>query len=109
MTANQKRNSLKAARLYLEMRGHKLLEQGWSAGKYRIDLITSKDGVVEFTHVSFAPEGSVSDVVESAKEIEKLKSASDFWLDANKYSGKHKLFRIELYGNGYQVLSFNDL
>jgi Holliday junction resolvase-like predicted endonuclease len=109
MSPKEKRNALRAARLYLEMRGHKLLEQGWSSGKHKIALIASKNGVTEFVGISYAPENGITDVADSAREIEKLKQAHEAWIDENKFTGRTEVYVIEIYGDNYSILSFNEL
>lgn len=106
---HHRRAALKAARLYLEMRGHSLIEQGWSSGKFKIDLITFKNDVIEFTTITYVPENGINDVADSAKDIEKLTEASSVWLDSNKYKKPFKRFMIEIYGQNYSVLNFNDV
>jgi Holliday junction resolvase-like predicted endonuclease len=37
-----------AARVYLEMRGFKIIEQNWRRPRAEIDIIAQKDGVVHY-------------------------------------------------------------
>ena len=109
MSPKEKRSALRAARLYLDMRGHKLLEQGWSSGRHKIDLIAEKDSCVEFIGISYAPENGITDVAESARQVQKLNLAREVWVDENKFTGQTKLYVIEIYGDNYAVLSFSDV
>ncbi len=109
MNHKHRRGALKAARLYLEMRGHKLLEQGWSSGRHKIDLIAAKDNLIEFVCINYAAENEAIDITENAERISRLKEAQLAWTTDNRYQGHTKCWIIEVYGDGYAVLSFNEV
>ncbi|HET8991609.1 MAG TPA: YraN family protein [Candidatus Saccharimonadales bacterium] len=109
MNQTQRRSAFKAARLYLEMRGHRLLEQGWSSGRHKIDLIATKNNVIEFINISYAPENGNVDVAESARANTKLKMAEEAWVTDNKFSGTTATMVVEILGDSYAVLSFNEV
>jgi Holliday junction resolvase-like predicted endonuclease len=105
----QRRASLKAASLYLEMRGHELIEQQWSSSKFKIDLIAMEGVAVEFIKLNYTPEGEVSDVADSAAALKSLEIAAGVWIDQTKYIGPRKLMVIDVYGNNYDILGFNEV
>lgn len=109
MNQTQKRNALKAARLYLEMRGHSLLEQGWSSGRHKIDLIAKKNELVELINISYSPDNGSLDVAESARANTKLQQAQQAWITDNKFEGSTQIMVIEILGEDYVVLSFNEV
>jgi Holliday junction resolvase-like predicted endonuclease len=109
VTNEQKRKSIKAARLYLEMRGHKLMEQSWSAGKHRIDLIATKDNVVEFIEVNYARDDEAIANNETAAKIKARNEAAETWIEQNKYKGQNNFMSIEIYGSSYTILGVNQL
>lgn len=107
MTIKQHQQCLKAARVYLEMRGYKLQEQGWGRGANRLDLIvTDISGTVGFVGLDYAPENGQVDAVETTALIERLKRAGQTWITENKYGGIFKYLVLEIYGNGYNILNF---
>lgn len=109
MTPVQKRSALKSAKLYLEMRGHTLIEQYWSSGKYKLDLIAKHNETMEFISLHYTSEDSIPDVTDTAIEAKRLTSSAMAWIEETKFSGKHKLISIDIYGSNYSVLGFNEL
>lgn len=104
------RKALKAARLYLEMRGFKVIEQSWSSGRNRIDLIASKDDQIHFVELSLTPEDTsqlqVPNLVRS--KMVSLQAAALAWLNESKYDGKFIFTSLDLALPNYSVIGFNE-
>jgi putative endonuclease len=97
-----------AARVYLEMRGFKILEQNWRLPSHEIDIIASKDGVVHFVEVRYratSDQGSGFDSI-TASKVKRMQRAAWAWVDENKYRGEYVLSAIEIAGPGFTILGF---
>jgi Holliday junction resolvase-like predicted endonuclease len=96
--------ALKAARVYLEMRGYALQEQRWSQGKNSIDLIALKDQQIFFVSVRY----SDTPAVMSRSESQKLLSAVSAWADTNKSTAPLNHLDLALDPGSLAVLSLNE-
>lgn len=97
-----------AARVYLEMRGFKVLEQNWRLPKYEIDIIAQKDSVIHFIEVKYRAndgQGSGIDAITETK-LKQMRRAAWAWVDQNKYHGEYVLSAIELAGRNFSVIGF---
>ncbi len=108
MTNKQHLASLKAARLYLDMRGYRILEQNWSQSKNKIDLIAIKN-TIEFIAINYLPDNYNDPEITTAELSLKLKQATLIWLEENKYIKDYRTSLIEVYGHNYTILSFNQV
>jgi putative endonuclease len=97
-----------AARVYLEMRGFKIIEQNWRRPRAEIDIIAQKDGVVHFIEVKYRAkddQGSGLDAITPTK-LKQMQRAAWFWADEYKWHGEYVLSAIELSGPQFTVMSF---
>ncbi len=88
------------------MREFKILEQNWSQGKNKVDIIASKDNSVHFIEVSMASEVGITDSVNQSK-LNKVKNAAEAWVLENKWSDSYDYSSV-LLDEGYVVLGFNE-
>jgi Holliday junction resolvase-like predicted endonuclease len=105
-----KRKAIRAARLYLEMRGFKLLEQNWGLGKHKFDLIASKKELISFIDIDYSFD--ILDLSNNSLltegETNRIKNAIEAWTDQNKFVGKLSYSRLELGGPDFSILNFNE-
>ena len=97
-----------AARVYLEMRGFKIIEQNWRLPRFEIDIVATKDNVIQFVEVKYRikdDQGSGYDAITVTK-LKQMKRAAWAWVDENKYHGEYILSAIEVAGKNFTVLSF---
>lgn len=102
------RKAEQAARVYLEMRGFKILEQNWRLPRYEIDIISSKGGVIHFVEVKYRykdDQGSGFDAITETK-LKQMKRAAWAWVDENKWQGEYVLSAVEIAGNKFSVIGF---
>lgn len=104
------RKAEKAAVVYLEMRGYKILEQNWRTSRHEIDIIAQKDGTIYFVEVRYRKndlQGGGYDSL-TASKLKKMHSSAWAWVDENKYRGPYSLAAIEVSGREFAVLGFID-
>ncbi len=97
-----------AARVYLEMRGFKIIEQNWRLPKYEIDIVASKEGVIHFVEVKYratGDQGSGFDAITETK-VKQMKRAAWAWVDDNKWRGEYVLSAVEIAGKNFSVIGF---
>lgn len=102
------RKAEQAARVYLEMRGFKVLEQNWRLPKYEIDIVAIKDGVIHFVEVKYRyndEQGSGFDAITETK-LKQMKRAGWAWVDENKWVGEYTLSAVEISGKNFSVIGF---
>ena len=99
--------ALKAAGLYLEMRGFNILEQAWSLGPTKIDIIATKADKLFFIAVELTDTKDINKPLPSEDRLNKLVKAGSSWLDINKYSGEFSFCLITL-DEKYRVISFSE-
>jgi putative endonuclease len=97
-----------AARVYLEMRGFKIIEQNWRRPRYEIDIIALKDDVIHFVEVKYRfkdEQGTGLDAI-TATKLKQMQRAAWAWVDESKWHGEYVLSAIELAGPDFAILSF---
>jgi putative endonuclease len=102
------RKAERAAVVYLEMRGFKIIEQNWRRPRCEIDIIAEKDGVIHFVEVKYRfgdGQGGGLEAITSSK-LKQMQRAAWVWVDEYKGRGQYVLSAIELAGPGFAVLSF---
>jgi putative endonuclease len=102
------RKAEQAAKVYLEMRGYRIIEQNWRRPRYEIDIIAEKDGRVHFVEVKYRfadGQGSGLDAL-TASKLKQMRRAAWAWVDETKWRGEYALSAVELAGPGFAVLSF---
>lgn len=97
-----------AARVYLEMRGFKILEQNWRLPRYEIDIVAKKDGVIHFVEVKYrakGDQGSGFDAITETK-LKQMRRAAWAWVEESKYRGEYVLSAVEIAGSRLSVIGF---
>jgi putative endonuclease len=97
-----------AAKVYLEMRGFKIIEQNWRRPRCEIDIIAQKDGVIHFIEVKYRSkdeQGSGLDAITPTK-LKQMRRAAWAWVDESKWRGEYVLSAIELAGANFTILGF---
>ena len=97
-----------AAKVYLEMRGYKIVEQNYRRSRCEIDIVAQKDEVMYFVEVKYRKndsQGSGLEYVTSTK-LRQMQFAADTWVDEYKWHGQYQLSAIEIAGRDFVVLSF---
>jgi putative endonuclease len=107
-TTETGRKAETAARVYLEMRGYKILEQNWRLPRYEIDIIAIKDEVIHFIEVKYRlkdDQGSGFDAITETK-FKQMRRAAWAWVNENKWPGEYVLSAVEIAGKNYSVIGF---
>ncbi len=104
-----KRKTEKAATVYLEMRGFKIIEKNWSRAKSKIHIIAQKDQLMHFIEIKYQ-DSSSSQSIETITEskLKQMHLASYVWLGESKWSGEYMFSTIELTGPSFTVVAFNE-
>lgn len=102
------RKAEQAARVYLEMRGFKILEQNWRRPRCEIDIVAEKDGVRQFVEVKYRyndDQGGGLDAITAAK-LKQMRRAAETYVEECKYQGEYMLSAVEIAGPDFSVLGF---
>lgn len=97
-----------AAKVYLEMRGYKIVEQNYKRSRCEIDIIAQKDETVYFVEVKYRRndnQGSGLEYVTGTK-LRQMQFAAETWVEEYKWRGPYQLSAIEIAGRDFVVLSF---
>ncbi|HUY84933.1 MAG TPA: YraN family protein [Candidatus Dormibacteraeota bacterium] len=102
------RKAEKAAALYLEMRGYKIIERNWRRPRCEIDIIAEKDGVMHFVEVKYRYNDEQGGGLEAitAGKLKQMRRAAWMWVEETKWRGEYVLSAIELAGQDFTVISF---
>lgn len=97
-----------AARVYLEMRGFKIMEQNWRRPQAEVDLIALKDNVVHFVEVKYRMKNEQGGGLEAITptKLRRMQRGAEIWVEESKWSGEFTLSGIEIAGPQYSVLNF---
>ncbi|HUA13408.1 MAG TPA: YraN family protein [Candidatus Sulfotelmatobacter sp.] len=98
------KQSEKAARIYLDLRGFVVLEQNWSLSRNKVDIIAIKHPDIYFIKLSTLkpfPDHSES------QNSSALRRAAEAWMVENKNARPYKLAEIVIDPKTKQVVSFN--
>ena len=97
-----------AARVYLEMRGFKILEQNWRRPRCEIDIIAEKGGVRHFVEVKYRVGDAQGGGLEAitASTLKQMQRAAETYVEEYKWRGEYVLSAIEISGRDFAVLSF---
>ena len=107
-TTETGRKAERAAAVYLEMRGFKIIEQNWRRPRCEIDIVASKDGVVHFVEVKYRfkdDQGSGIDAITPTK-LKQMQRAAWSWVDESKWRGEYVLSAVEISGPEFAILGF---
>lgn len=97
-----------AARVYLEMRGYRILEQNWRRPQAEVDIIAMKDGVIYFVEVRYRHNyghGGGFESITPAK-MRKMRRGAESWVEESKWQGEYVLSAVETGGDNFAVLGF---
>ena len=97
-----------AAKVYLEMRGYKIIEQNYRRSRCEIDIVAQKDDVMYFVEVKYRRndiQGSGLEYVTGTK-LKQMQFAAETWAEEYKWHGECQLSAIEIAGRDFVVLSF---
>lgn len=97
-----------AAKIYLEMRGYKIVEQNYRRSRCEIDIVAQKGDAMYFVEVKYRrhdSQGSGLEYVTQTK-LKQMQFAADTWVDEYKWHGSCQLSAIEIAGADFVVLSF---
>ena len=97
-----------AARVYLEMRGFKIIEQNWRRPRCEIDIVASKDGVLHFIEVKYRRNDDQGGGLEAitASKLKQMQRSAWFYVDETKWHGDYVLSAVEMAGPNFAVISF---
>lgn len=97
-----------AAKVYLEMRGFKVLEQNWRRPRVEVDIIAQKDDTVHFIEVKYRfddAQGGGLEAITPAK-LKQMSFGANLWVQESKWSGTYVLSGIEVAGSGFAIMNF---
>jgi len=109
-TTDTGRKAEQAAKVYLEMRGYKVLEQNWRRPQAEIDIIARKNEVVYFVEVKYRlnqAQGGGLEAITPTK-LKQMRRAAELWIQEEKYQGEYSLAAIELAGPTFAIMNFID-
>ncbi len=107
-TTETGRRAERAAKVYLEMRGFRVLELNWRRPYSEIDIVAEKDGAKHFVEVKYRyndDQGGGLEAVTLAK-LRQMRRAATAWVEENKYGGEYVLSVVEIGGPDFAVLGF---
>ena len=99
-----------AARVYLEMRGYKVIEHNWRRPRCEIDIIARKDGVIYFVEVKYRfndDQGGGLEAITKTK-LKQMQYAANTWVEEHKWQGQFCLAAVEIAGDKFVIMSFID-
>ena len=102
------RRAEKAAAVYLEMRGFKIIEQNWRRPRCEIDIVAKKDGVIHFVEVKYrigSEQGGGLEAITSTK-LKQMRRAAWTWVGETKWRGEYQLDAVEIAGSGFTIIGF---
>ncbi len=100
----------RAAMVYLEMRGYKVLEQNWRRPRCEIDIIAQKGKTIFFVEVKYRRDYEQGGGLEAitATKLKQMQYAAQMWVEETEWSGSYQLSGIEIAGKEFAVMSFMD-
>jgi putative endonuclease len=111
MLSELRRKVERSARLYLEMRGYKILEQNWGRGQYKIDIIALKGNKIHFIDVNYNKNMNEQSSIETLTEskLKQMRSAIEVWSVEAKFKGPYAYEAIDIIGPDFTVIGFNEI
>jgi len=107
-TTEAGRKAERAAAVYLEMRGFKVLEQNWRRPNCEVDIIAEKNKVLHFVEVKYRAndeQGGGLEAITNTK-LKQMRRAADTYVEEVKYQGEYVLSAVELAGREFAVIGF---
>ncbi|MDL2363427.1 MAG: YraN family protein [Patescibacteria group bacterium] len=109
-TTESGRKAEKAARVYLEMRGYKVLEQNWRRPNCEIDIVAAKNNVIHFVEVKYRKSedqgggyGSIT-----ATKLKQMQRSAWTYIEEYEWRGEYVLSAVEVGGREYAIMGFID-
>lgn len=99
-----------AARVYLDMRGYKIVEHNWRRPRCEIDIIARKHDVIYFVEVKYRrndEQGGGLEAITKSK-LKQMQYAANTWVEEHKWQGQFSLAAVEIAGNNFVVMGFID-
>jgi len=109
-TTETGRKAERAAAVYLEMRGYKILEQNWRRPRCEIDIVATKHKVAYLVEVKYRrdhEQGGGLEAITEAK-LRQMRLGANIWVEESKWPGEYYLSAIEIAGIEFSVMSFID-
>ena len=100
----------RAAMVYLEMRGYKIIEQNWRRPRCEIDIIAQKDKTIFFVEVKYRRDYEQGGGLEAitATKLKQMQYAAQIWVEETEWTGNYQLAAVEIAGKEFAVMSFVD-
>lgn len=104
------RKAEQAARVYLDMRGYKIIETNWRRPHAEIDIIAQKADTIYLVEVKYRANDSQGGGLEAitATKLRHMQRAAESWTEETKWRGPLQLAAVELAGPEFAVMSFID-
>jgi Holliday junction resolvase-like predicted endonuclease len=107
----QLRKAFVAARVYLEMRGFRVLEQNFRRPGAIIHIIAQKQTTVYFIEILYRQGDdefeSITNAI-STERMRQLERGAAAWVQETKWLGAYRLASIEIAGSNYLIMGFID-
>ena len=97
-----------AAKVYLEMRGFKIMELNWRRPRAEVDIIAQKDGIMHFIEVKYRRDdnqGGGFDAITSTK-LRQMRRGAELWVEESKWNGEFVLSAIDIQGRDFAIMGF---
>lgn len=97
-----------AARVYLEMRGFKIMEQNWRRPRAEVDIIAEKASVMHFIEVRYRKDDAQGGGWETITptKLRHMRRGAELWVEESKWHGEYVLSAVEIAGNTFSVMGF---
>jgi uncharacterized protein (TIGR00252 family) len=94
-----------AVAAFLNNKGYKVLEQNWRTRWCEIDLVAQKKKTIYFVEVKYRQSNSWGNGLEyiTAKKLEQMRFAAEFWVSTNSWSGKYQLAAAAVSGADFVI------
>ena len=99
-----------AARMYLEMRGFKIIEQNWRRPRCEIDIVALKDNVLHFVEVKYRRNDDQGGGLEAitASKLKQMQRSAWYYTEEAEWRGDYVLSALEMAGPDFAVISFTE-
>lgn len=97
-----------AAKVYLEMRGFRVLEQNWRRPRAEVDIIASKENVIHFVEVKYRrddAQGGGFDAITPTK-LRQMRRGAEIWVEESKWNGEYVLSAVDVQGRDFSIMGF---
>lgn len=107
-TTDTGRRAEAAAKVYLEMRGYKVIEQNWRRPRCEIDIVALKGGILHFVEVKYRHNDGQGGGLEAitASKLKQMRRAAWLYVDETKWRDEYVLSAVEVASPGFAIISF---